>query len=796
MLTLNPLLKMTGCLFYTDYNQSYVERKGEKQKLKVKYDTKLKPLTPELFDTLIASPRAHELVERARAGAPADESKHLLTMVYFQGVLDAERYDAYVSECKEKGVKPKGSRNRAFMKPTQLLMIDLDHVEGNVEELAHVVVHRMQEQGLLNHLLLVHKTPRGEGLRIIVQRGEAQMALPFEEAKAQWLRLMGVDQASDAACSDHSRGSFLPIKEDIYYIDREALFAPKLLDSTLGQSVVKGAQNVKTMATPAANTAEIGSVRSAKERKYPDCYGAVPYDLIVERLIPKVDGFPYEGGRHTLIKNLAVELRKITDNNPEWLAEIIPTFGVEEEEYAELLRAMCNYAETPFLGAKLNSAIKGVSEELGPIWPLPVMPERLPTVLDLLLSATPERMKAAVAMAVFPSLGVHLTDVRFKYADNKSYEPAFLNLLIAPQASGKSAVDAPIDYIMTDIRERDKQHRKSENEWREKVKTMGSNQEKPRRPEGLVIQHLAPNTTNAALVKRLKEAGERTLYVKINELEQLRGLSDSTSKKGAENELIKLAYDRAIYGQERVGVDAVNEQVVLRLNWNASTTQTMAHNFFNANALIDGTLSRITCCTIAVDEDDWGEEIPVFDLYAPDFGAQLKPYIQALEHAEGEYECPPLMEWTRTAQRRFIQYAKELNNKVMADYAKRSVRSGFYRAMLLYVMNGAQWTQEIEDFATWSVEYDLWVKWHVFRDRLQKAHELAYGTSTNANGQELLPKLPQEFTADMLQELRPTSAADANQALIRQWKKRGRIVGTEHAGVYRKVMHPLALNIA
>lgn len=779
---------MKETLYYTGFNQSYIEQKGEMRKVKVSYDTALKPLTPELFDNLTASPRAHELVGKARAGVHPDESKHLLPMIYFQGVLDAERYDAYVLECKEKGVKPKGSRNRAFMKPTQLLMIDLDHVEGDIAELAQAVIQRLQERDLLNHLLLLHKTPSGEGLRIVVQRREGQMELPFEEAKAQWLHLMGVDQPSDAACSDHSRASFLPIQEDIYHINREALFTPKLLDMTLQQGGDKGAQHAKMRATPPAGTAKIRNARGTKERKYPECYGAVPYSLIVERLIPKVEGFPYEGGRHTLIKNLAVELRKITDNNPEWLAEIIPTFGVDEEEYAELLRAMCSYAETPFLGAKLNSAIKGISEDMGPIWPLPAMPEKLPRGLDLLLSATPERMKAAVAMAVFPSLGVHLTDVRFKYADNKSYEPAFLNLLIAPQASGKSAVDAPIYYIMADIRERDIQHRKFENEWREKVKTMGSNKEKPRRPEGLVIQHLAPNTTNAALVRRLKEAGERALYVKINELEQLRGIADSASRKGAENELIKLAYDRAIYGQERVGAESVNEQVVLRLNWNASTTQTMAHNFFNANALIDGTLSRITCCTIAVDEDDWGEEIPVFSPYAPDFGHQLKSYIQALEHAEGEYECPQLVEWTRTAQRRFIQYAKELNNKVMADYAKRSVRSGFNRAMLLYVMNGAQWTQEIEDFATWSVEYDLWVKWHVFRDRLQKAHDLIYGTSVNSNALGLLPKLPQEFTIEMLQNLRPTSSTDTDEALIRQWRKRGKIVETEHAGVYRKVM--------
>ncbi len=776
---------MTQTLYYTDFNESYLETKDGKEEAKVKFDLKLKPLTPEIFDTLIASPLTHELIEKTRAGADPKLSKHLLPMLYFQGVLDEKKYAAYLEACQKKGVKPKGSRCGEFMRPTDLLMIDLDHVEGKVDELAKQICTRLEEMALKPHLMLLHKTPSGEGLRIVVRRRANELALPFEEAKKKWLDAMGVDMPSDPACKDHSRPSFLPIKEDIYYIDREALFKPKVLD-------IVHLKNTASHAHQPHAQADQSQSSQNSNRKYPTHYGNVPYATIVERLIPKVEGFPYEGGRHTLIKHLAVELRKITDNNPEWLAEIIPSFGVEKPEYEQLLRAMCSYPETPFLGAKLNSAINGINEELGPVWPIPTMPENLPDVLRLLLSSTPQHMKPAVAMAVFPPMGVHLENVRFKYADNKCYEPAFLNLLIAPQASGKSAVDVPIDYIMANIRERDNKHRKSENEWREKIKAMGSNKEKPRRPEGLIIQQLAPNTTNAALVKRLKEAGERSLYVKINELEQLRGLADASAKKGAENELIKLAYDRACYGQERVGIDAVNEHVMLRLNWNASTTQTMAHNFFNTNAIIDGTLSRITCCTITVDEDDWGEEIPIFERYAPDFSAQLKPYIQALEQAKGEYECPQLIEWTRTAQRRFIEYAKELNNKVMAEYVKRSVRSGFNRAMLLYVMNGSQWTQEIEDFTTWSVEYDLWVKWHVFKDRLQKAHEQVYGTQ-GANGSGLLPKLPNEFTLDTLQTLRPTTSSETNHMLIRQWKSRGKIIETEQQGVYRKVIKSLAL---
>lgn len=739
-------------------------------------DAFLKPLTPELFDLFTTSKDNQAKIQAFRRGADKDKSKNLVHLFYFQGVKDEEKYAAHLAECREKGVKARGSRNEDFMLPTTWLMIDLDHQERPYD-LWQVIRERMEAQGLMRHLIFAHITPSGKGLRLVVERLPEMMQLPFEDAKSAWLERVAPGCVSDSACSDIARGSFCPLKDEILYIDRDRFFAPPLLPPSAVKEAVAKRRAVKAVLPTTAT--------DGQGRAFPDHYEGVPYSLIIERLIPKLDGSVNEGGRHQLIMGLAVNLRYICDNNPQWLAQIIPTFGIEEAEFHRLLHDMCEQDRYPCMPRKLRAAIEGTDAVVEPMWHMPRMPEQLPPSLQFLVSNTPERMQAAVAMAAFPAFGTHLREVFFKYADNKRYEPAFLNLLIAPQASGKSAVDIPIDLIMADIMKVDERNRQLENEWREKVSSMGSNKEKPTRPKNLCIQRLSPNTTNAAFVRRLKEAGGRTLYIKINELEQLQGLSGMSAQKGAENELIKITYDRTLYGQERVGIDSVNEQVTLRLNWNASTTPVMAQKFFSQNALMDGTISRITCCTIPTDEDDWGEEIPVFGTYDADFEKQLQPYIHALCQARGTYTCPEAIEWARRTQRLLIQHAKEMNNKVLADYVKRGVRSGFNRAMLLYIVQGCEWTEEVETFATWSVEYDLWVKWNVFHDKFVKAAEQTSAMMQRSTV-SILQNLPNEFTKEMLHTQCPSHPSDKIYALLRQWKFRGQIIYDDDRGVYIK----------
>lgn len=588
-------------------------------------DAVLKPLTEQLFDQFTSDDYTKQRILSYRNGVPKHLSKEKLKVFYFQGTLNEPLYNQHLQDCVQSGKKPENSRCQAYMLPTTPVMIDLDHPLEPICILWPKILARLQEEDSLDYLLLAHKTPRGEGLRLVLERMPEMMNVDTEEAKAMWLQMIAPGHVSDSSCRDYSRGSFCPMEEEILHINRHRLFNPSLLP--VKEVALNPVLRKPATAMSSASAEDTSRALDATGNSFPRAYEGIPYSLIIERLIPMLEGSVSEGGRHTLVKGLATHLRYICENNPKWLASVIPTFGLPQNEYNALLSDMCTYSQLPYMPRLLRSAIEGTNKVEEPLWFMPRAPRHLPSVLQLLLSSTPERMQEAVAMAVFPSLGAHLHEVLFHYADNKDYEPAFMHLLVAPQGSGKSAVDTPIDFIMADIDVSDEKNRDREREWREKVAAMGANKEKPRRPKDLCIQKVTPNFTNAALVKLLKDANGRTLYIRINELEQLRGQSNI---KGGENEIIKLTYDRSLYGQQRVGLDSVNEQAILRLNWNASTTPVMAMDFFNQNSIIDGTLSRITCSTIPIDEDDWGEEIPVFGNYNDDFATQLSIYIQRL----------------------------------------------------------------------------------------------------------------------------------------------------------------------
>ena len=742
-------------------------------------DAMLKPLTEELFDLFTAEDYTRQRILSYRNGVPKEHSKNKLKVFYFQGTLNEPLYNQHLQECAKSGQKPENSRCQSFMLPTTPVMIDLDQPQEAISILWPEIIARLEELDYLDYLLLAHKTPRGEGLRLVLERLPEMMSMDIEEAKTMWLEMIAPGNVSDPSCRDYSRGSFCPMKDEILHINRQRLFAPQLLPM---DEVPPLPSTRKSTTAKSSASAEGFAKADTTEHTFPDAYEGTPYSLIIERLIPMLEGSVEEGGRHTLVKGLATHLRYICENNPQWLASVIPTFGLPQDEYNALLSDMCTYSQLAYMPKLLRSAIEGTDKVEEPLWFMPRAPKLLPSSLQLLLGSTPDKMHEAVVMAVFPALGAHLYEVLFHYADNRDYEPAFMHLLVAPQGSGKSAVDTPIDFIMADIDQSDEKNRIREREWREKVGAMGANKEKPRRPKDLCIQKVTPNFTNAALVKLLKDANGHTLYIRINELEQLRGQSNI---KGGENEIIKLTYDRSLYGQERVGLDSVNEQAILRLNWNASTTPVMALDFFNQNSIIDGTLSRITCSTILVDEDDWGEEIPIFGTYEADFASKLSAYIQRLNQAQGIYNCPEAIEWAKRTQRLMIQHAKEMNSKTLKEFVFRAVRSGFYRAMLLYIMQGQEWSREIEDFATWSVEYDLWCKWNIFYKRFAKAQEMGQDVMQKSNV-SYLDKLPDEFTRDMLLQLRPNATPRTIDDQLRQWKHRKRITHNEAQGIYVK----------
>ena len=403
----------------------------------------------------------------------------------------------------------------------------------------------------------------------------------------------------------------------------------------------------------------------------------------------------------------------------------------------------------------------------------PELPDVLPPLIQLLVSRTPKIYQPAVANAVFPALGAHLWQTTFRYIDNCPHEATLATLLLAPTGSGKSCVNVPIDYIMADIRERDRLSMEKERKWKQDMQTKGANKDKKKRPEGIVIQEIDSDITSAAFIQRIADAEGKFLYARMNEIQQLNNLSS----RGYGNnvfDLLCIAFDYGnVYGQTRVGTGSVSERVCLRFNYNVSTTIRKGQQFFR-NVLTDGPLSRINMCTIP--ECEIGAEMPVYGTYGEDFAEELKPYIDHLNAARGLIECKEASQLARVLMQENAEFARLSQSRVYENFSFRANVIAFLKAMVLYVANDEVWDDTMEDFIRWSLRYDLWCKMHFFGEAIEE-QEYAGEKSQHRGPQNLLDLLPEVFTreeAGMLRQ-RQNIRTGSLSFMLSNWKKRGYI---------------------
>ena len=380
--------------------------------------------------------------------------------------------------------------------------------------------------------------------------------------------------------------------------------------------------------------------------------------------------------------------------------------------------------------------------------PPPPMPKKLPKLVELLISKTPEIYQPAVAHAIFPPLATHLWNTRFRYIDNVEHEATLMTCLLAGTGAGKSCVQMPISMIMEDIRKRDQENLKREKEWKEEMMRKGANKDKRKRPDNLIIQEIDADMTNPAFVMRTAEAKGHFLYTSLNEIDQFDAL------KGIGNQhfrIMCLAFDPGNqYGQTRVGTQSVTERVTVRFNWNASTTIQKGQRYFS-KVLTDGPLSRINFCTIP--EREIGDKIPVYGTYDDQFRKELKPYIENLCMATGLIDCPEAYRLAEILSEENADFSQVTQNRIYENFTFRANVIAYLKACVLYVANGCRWEPEIEDFIRWSERYDLWCKMRFFEEDIQKANNV--GEHSNKRGpSNLLQSLPDTFTEQQVVEAR------------------------------------------
>ena len=402
----------------------------------------------------------------------------------------------------------------------------------------------------------------------------------------------------------------------------------------------------------------------------------------------------------------------------------------------------------------------------------PEMPKKLPKVVQLLVSRTPDVYKPAVAHAIFPSLGAHLWKVRFPYIDNVMHEATFMNVLMAGTGAGKDCISQPINHIMADIRKRDAENLKREADWKKEVNSKGSNKDKRQRPEGLVIQEVDPDMTNPAFVMRMAEADEHFLYTKMNEIDQFDALRGS-ARGSQQFQIMCLAFDPDNrYGQTRVGTQSVTEKVCIRFNWNAATTIQKGQRYFR-NVLTDGPISRINFCTIP--EREIGADMPVYGTYDSSFDEELRPFIDRLCRAAGVIDCPQAFRLAKKLKDECAEFARLSQSRVYENLSFRANVIAYLKACVLYICNDYKWSREIEDFVRWSLQYDMHCKMAFFGEAIENANRSTEEQTGRRGPRNLLKLLPDEFTVHDADLIRQANGMDTRgtRNMLSQWVHRG-----------------------
>ena len=726
----------------------------------------VQPCTREQLHSAFDSPRVAEVCQ-AIAEALA---KHR------QGGMTKDEYEAVKSLMKKQlpiltlhAIFKNGRRKNDEAIPSGLSMYDLDDIANPRAKWAEIEP-RKEELGIV----LAHVTPSGEGLRLAFR---VPQGMTLAEAQA-WMASQLGDAQYDSCVKDYARCSFVVPRAYILYVDESGLLA-----SCSPQS---DTESHRVLNNPAddekeKNSVELCELRGVKEDLlYPEAYEEIPYKLLVEILEEQMGGAPEHGNRNNFIFSMACHLRYVCNDDPRWIAHVLPNYGEAEEKWMATIRSACARNQNKQMPKIMQRTVLickerlGLNTEKGDALTPPEMPKRLPPLIKLLVSRTPKIYQPAVAHAIFPALATHLWKTTFRYIDNVEHEATLMNVLMAGTGAGKNCISEPINRIMADIRERDRINLAREREWKREMQTKGANKDKRQRPEGLVIQEIDPDMTNAAFVQRLADAEERFLYTKMNEIDQFDALKTNANKK-AHFQIMCLAFDQGnVYGQTRVGTGSVSERVCIRFNWNASTTLAKGKAYFRS-VLTDGPISRINFCTIP--KRSIGSEMPVFGTYDAAFDEELRPYIENLNKARGLVESKAVSRLAKKLMEENAEFARLSQNRVYENLSFRANVIAFLKAMVLYVASGEKWDKTMEEFIRWSLEYDLWCKMQIFGKAIGRADEGDEEVFKTKGPQNLLDLLPDVFTREEAQLMRVHQGIREGSVrlMLSNWKKRGYI---------------------
>ena len=733
---------------------SYISSKEDKQ---------LKSLSQEDLLRMMTSQEVKKLIDDYRSGDV--EAKGKLPAVLFNGKFSEEKYENYIAACKEQGIEPeKSKRKDIFMTPTGLLMLDFDHVP-DPKGLLDTIKIELEQRGLDRKAIiaLAHITPSGQGLRLVVKRVIGR-TIPQEQL--WWDGVAGIE--CDKSCKNLGRLSFATSWDNVLIYNPELLFTP-IKNFPEDEEVRLENREAKAIVEPVEY--ELDPLYDAKTLTYDN----IPLGVLSKMMEIRLGGAPEEGNRHNFVLRMAAHLRWVADHDAKVMKQIIPTYNLPLCEYNRIIEDMAISQRYSTISPLMQSVVEESSEVVSEIaetdtqldqeekiidpdilhlvntfesTKIPAMPKALPKPIELIVKTLPEKTKAYGAVAIFPMLGLYLKNVKFNHFRDGGAEPTFLTMILGLSSAGKNDINRIKDFLLEPIEEYTRESEDILREYQAKVLKLSKNDARPERPSNLRLQIVSDNMTEAGKLRALQQSAPYRLFVFTPEMERLYKMNDGKARDFWTD--VCTCFDCGKTGQLRASVEAVSGRADFRINWIAQSTPRRFVNAIEyAGSITQGALSRINVIILPEEDDDFGEITIINDINDSD-KAILRNDIQKLETVtDCVIDCPEAREWHIKQLKRFKNYAKAVNFVNFKNLFFRATTMGFYKAMILWLMNDRKWTPEIEAFATWSVEFDLWSKLILFgskiKEEFKKEIEVLEGKTGNSF---LFNQLPNTFTVE------------------------------------------------
>lgn len=686
--------------------------------------------------------------------------------------------------------------------------IDIDDAEQVEPALSRAYLLNNTEGGEWQGMLLHAEYSASKKLHLDIR---IPVGMTIEEAQKAYTKALGVD--FDADCCSPERMIYITDAASQLYTSEEwqmrlsdeeiakrrKAYQDRGLDIDGRELKTQSATNEPKTQTDDDDTDDNGGI-------YPAEYNGIPYEKIVEELADQLGGAPEHGNRNDFIFSMSCHLRHVCNDDPQWIRSILPDYGEDHERVTETIQNACKRKQSAAISQKMKLTLdlcrRRQNMELGmnreALMKEPEMPRRLPAPIRVAISKVPDHCRPAMANAIFPAWATRMGGVKLEYADNSEMEATMMNLLVAPMSTGKSCIKKPIDICLKDIMARDMLCREQEQQWKDEQNSKSANKKGSVRPTDICIQVNDSDMTNAAFTQRLADAeraGHKCLYTRMDEVEMLSKMAGGNSKEMV-SRIICRNFDTDMYGQERVGAQSVTARAPMRWCWNASTTPASAIRFFRKN-VNDGTVSRISFCTIPQTEDNG--EIPVYKKYDEKYEQQIMAYLQLLDEAKdkGLIVCQQAKKMANDLCKLGVERAALFDDDGYRILARRGAVIAFRKACILYIMNGCKWSREIEDFCRWSFDYDIWCKMSLFSEALNEDMEMERRVVRGGMA-NMLDLLPDEFTREECRSMRiQQGKKNPNpKDQLGQWTKRGFITYDVETQKYHKTQKYLSSRAA